>query len=154
MISVCLSKPCCVMRIVHRLRPFRQGPEGSFVLQGKLSSSTEFVLSKRSASRFTKTLLNTEKVAWREVCILERFCRLALCLKIKDFAIGKSRSCKNFSIEENNFCWWNFMRESKTGVEWVSKIIEVVDFGFGNGAHTKNVINVSFPNKWFMWACS
>ena len=31
-ISVFFSKPCCVMRIVHRLRPFRQGAEGSFVL--------------------------------------------------------------------------------------------------------------------------
>ena len=145
MISVCLSKPCCVMRIVHRLRPFRQGPEGSFVLQGKSSSSTEFVLSKRSASHFTKTLLNTEKVAWREVCILERFCRLALCLKIKDFAIGKSRSCKNFSIEENNFCWWNFVRAMSYKNYWSCW------FGFGNGPHTKNVINVYFPKKWFMW---
>ena len=31
------------------------------------------------------------------------------------------------------------------------QIIEVVDFGFGNGPHTKNVINVYFPKKWFMW---
>ena len=37
------------------------------------------------------------------VCILERFCRLVICLNINDFAIGKSRSLKHFSIEKNNF---------------------------------------------------
>ena len=37
------------------------------------------------------------------VCILERFCRLVICLNINDFAIGKSQSFKHFSIEKNNF---------------------------------------------------
>ena len=77
MISVCFSKPCCVMRIVHWVRPFRQGPEGSLVLQGKLTNSfffnskdslTEFVLNKRSASHFTKLFLALRR--WRkEKCV-------------------------------------------------------------------------------------
>ena len=73
MISVCFSKPCCVMRIVHWVRPFRQGPEGSLVLQGKVANSfifnskdslTEFVLNKRSASHFAKPFLALRR--WRE----------------------------------------------------------------------------------------
>ena len=67
------SKPCYAMRIVHWVRPFRQGPEGSLVLQGKLTNSfffnskdslTEFVLNKRSASHFTKLFLALRR--WRK----------------------------------------------------------------------------------------
>ena len=54
------------MRIVHWVRPFRQGPEGGLVLQGKVTNSfifnskdslTEFVLNKRKASHFAKPFL-------------------------------------------------------------------------------------------------
>ena len=46
------------------------------------------------------------------------------------------------------------MHESKSHVELLSKLNEVVAFGFRNGPHNhtqKNVINVSFPEKRFMW---
>ena len=79
---------------------------------------------------FYKNLLNTEKVEWREVCILARFCQLVLRLNIKDsVAIGKSLSFRNVSIEKI-FFWWHFVRESKSDWEWLSKLNEVVDFGF------------------------
>ena len=65
------------MRIVHWVRPFRQGPEGSLVLQGKVKNSfifnskdslTEFVLNKRSASHFTKLFSALRR--WRkEKCV-------------------------------------------------------------------------------------
>ena len=46
------------------------------------------------------------------------------------------------------------MHESKSHVELLSKLNEVVAFGFRNGPHNhtqKNVINVSFLEKRFMW---
>ena len=45
------------------------------------------------------------------------------------------------------------MHESKSHVELLSKLNEVVAFGFRNGPHNhtqKNVINVSFLEKRFM----
>ena len=51
-------------------------------------SLTEFVLSKRKVSLLIKTLLNTEKVTLREVCIMKRLCRLVMFLNIKSFVVS------------------------------------------------------------------
>ena len=81
------------------------------------------------------------------VCILERFCRLVICLNINDFAIDKSRSLKHFSIEKNNFfddC--SFMNLKVARNELANSMLLISVSGM---VHT-NFINVSFPKKWSM----
>ena len=61
-----------------------------------------------------------------------------MCLNIQSLVDSETRSFENFSIKENNFIRWHFVRKFDRGVEWIGEINEVADFFFGQSPHWKN----------------